>query len=447
LQRSAYADAICSLSAGLNLLQRLPDSPERIQQELPLQLAVGSALIPVKGFAAPEVERAYTRAWELCERVGEAPELFPSLLSLCGMQLARGKVRTAYELAEQLLRRAQSAHDPAGLIHGHVGLGSTSFWLGEFLRSKEHLETAITLYDPERLGTFAFRSGVADPKVCCLSYAALTLWHLGYPDRAVKTGSEAIVLGQSLSHPFSLAWAGFFVVVLRQLRREAPAAEQTAESVIPLCAEHGFTQFAPGAIVLREWARVEQGGHEEGTAELQEGLAAPRPDAVRCGLGPRQPPSLTARVFGLVGRDTDATGSKLMRPYFLCLLAEACGETGHLDDGLSALTKALAAADEDEDRHHEAEIHRLKGELLLKQNDSNAAEAQNCYERAIEVARKQNAKSLELRATMSLARLLAKQGQRDEARAMLADIYNWFTEGFDTADIKDAKALLDELSG
>jgi class 3 adenylate cyclase/predicted ATPase len=447
LQRSAYADAISSLSAGLNLLQRLPDSPERIQQELPLQLAVGSALIAVKGFAAPEVERAYTRAWELCERVGEAPELFRSLLSLCGMQLARGKVRTADQLAEQLLRRAQSAHDPAGLIPGYAALGSTSFWLGEFLRAKEHLETAITLYDPERHGTFAFRSGVADPKVCCLSYAALTLWNVGYPDQALKTGSEAIVLGQSLSHPFSLAWAGFFVVVLRQLRRETAAAEQTAERVIALCAEHGFTQFAADAIVLREWARGEQGGHEEETAELQEGLAAPRPDAVRCGLGPRQPPSLTARVFGLVGRDADATGSKLMRPYFLCLLAEACGETGHLDDGLSALTKALAAADKDEDRHHEAEIHRLKGELLLKQNDSNTAEAKSCYARAIEIARRQSSKSLELRATTSLTRLLASQGRRDEARAMLAEIYGWFTEGFDTADLKDAKALLEELGG
>ena len=162
---------------------------------------------------------------------------------------------------------------------------------------------------------------------------------------------------------------------------------------------------------------AEQGRNEEGIAQIQEGLAASR-----------------------------ATGAELWRPYFLCLLAEACMETGRLDDGLSALTEALAAADEHENRSYEAEMHRLKGELLLRQNDSNAAEAQSCFERAIEIARKQSAKSLELRATMSLARLLAKQGRRDEARAMLADIYNWFTEGFDTADLKDAKALLDELS-
>jgi predicted ATPase len=172
------------------------------------------------------------------------------------------------------------------------------------------------------------------------------------------------------------------------------------------------------ATVFRGWALAEQGRHQEGIAQIQEGLAASR-----------------------------AIGAELLRPYHLCLLAEACKNTGRFDDALSALREALAAADEDEDRHHEAEIHRLKGELLLRQNDSNAAEAQSCYERAIEIARRQNSKSLELRAVMSQARLLANQGRRAEARTILAEIYNWFTEGFDTADLKDAKALLDELDG
>jgi predicted ATPase len=167
---------------------------------------------------------------------------------------------------------------------------------------------------------------------------------------------------------------------------------------------------------LRGWAMARQGYHEEGIAQIQEGLAAYR-----------------------------ATGSASARPLFLCLLAEACLEAGRLDDGLSALTEALAVADEHEIRHCEAELHRLKGELLLKQDPSNAPEAQRCLERAIEIARKQSAKSLELRATTSLARLLAKQGRRDEARVMLAEIYGWFTEGFDTADLKDAKALLEDL--
>jgi predicted ATPase len=190
-----------------------------------------------------------------------------------------------------------------------------------------------------------------------------------------------------------------------------------AEGVIAQSAEWGFIQFLSDAATLRGWA-LAQGEHkEEGATLLQESLAA-------------------SRVIGV----------ELWRPYSLCLLAEAYAETGRFDDGVAALTEALATADEHENWHNRAEIHRLKGELLLKQNACNTMEAQSCFGRAIEIARKQGAKSWELRATTSLARLLAKQGMRDEARAMLAAIYHWFTEGFDTADLKDAKALLEELS-
>jgi predicted ATPase len=250
----------------------------------------------------------------------------------------------------------------------------------------------------------------------CLTHSAWTLWQLGYPDQALTRGNEALALAQRLSHPFNLAYAEFFVGVLRQLRREARAAQEHAESGIALSTEHGFIELLADATALRGWAMAQHGRNEEAIAQIQEGLAA-----------------------------SHAIGVELWRPYFLCLLAEAYMETGRLDDGLSALTEGLATAEEHEDRHNQAEIHRLKGELLLKQDDSNATEAHGCFRRAIEIARKQSAKSLELRATMSLARPLANQGKRDEARAMLAKIYNWFTEGFDTADLKDVKALLDEL--
>jgi predicted ATPase len=208
-----------------------------------------------------------------------------------------------------------------------------------------------------------------------------------------------------------------FVTVVHQLRREVRETQETAERVIALCGEHGLTDFLAYATSLRGWAMAEEGRNEDGIAQIQEGLA-------------------TSRV----------TGSQLRRPYFQTLLAEAGRETGRLDDGLRALEEALAATDEHKNRQYEAETHRLKGELLLKQDEANATEAERCFRTAIEVARRQSAKSLELRATMSLARLLVKQGLRDEARTMLADIYNWFTEGFDTADLKDAKALLDELA-
>ena len=187
--------------------------------------------------------------------------------------------------------------------------------------------------------------------------------------------------------------------------------------MIALAAEHGLTDFLPYATTLRGWAIAERGRYEEGIAQIREGLAALR-----------------------------RTGQETLRSFRLCLLADACREAGRLDDGLSALTEALAAADEHENRCYEAEMHRLQGALLLRQHDSNAAKALSCFQRAIEIARKQSAKSWELRATTSLARLLEKQGRRDEARATLAEIYNWFTEGFDTADLKDAKALLEELA-
>jgi len=332
--------------------------------------------------------------------------------------LLGGELRKAYELAEELLRRAQSAHDPALLTYAQIARGTTSYWMGEFLQTRANLENAITLYDPERHRPLIFRYGGPDTGVRCLSYTALTLWHLGYPDQALKRGNEALALAQALSHPFSMAFAQSFVGVLHQYRREARAAQDTAERLIALSAEHGFPHWMAQANITRGWAIAEQVHVEEGIAQIQEGLTAFR-----------------------------AIGAELLRPHALCLLAEACWEAGRLDDGLSALTEAMAAADEHGIRQYEAETHRLRGELLLKQDHSNVAEAQPCFQRAVEIARNQSAKSLELRATMSLARLLNGQGKRDEARAMLAEIYNWFSEGFDTADLKDARALLDELSG
>jgi predicted ATPase len=383
-----------------------------------LQLAVGPALIAVKGYAVPEVERAYIRMRELCEQLGDPAELSPTLFGLWLLYLVRGELRKAYELAEELLHRAESTHDLGLLIYAHFALGVTSFWRGELPLAREHLEMAISLYDPERHRSLIFRYGGANAGVICLSYAAWTLWQLGYPDEALKRGNEALALAQGLSHPFSLAWADFSAGLLGHYRREARAAQEDAKRLIVLSGEHGFTHWWASASGVLGWAMAEQGRHEEGIAQIQQCLATSR-----------------------------AIGEKVFLPQYLCWLARAYIETGRFEGARGALTEALAAADQHENRFHEkAETYRLKGELFLRQDDPNIAEAQRCFERAIEIARKQNAKSWELRATMSLVRLLAKQGRRDEARMMLADIYNWFTEGFDTADLKDAKALLDQLS-
>jgi predicted ATPase len=419
-QRSAYADAISSLRAGTDLLQKLPESPERIQQELDLLLVIGPALLGVRGVAsqASEAEAAYSRARELCERLGDPPELFPALWGLWLIHLLRGELRGGYELAEQLLTRAQGARDPALLMYAHIALGNTLSFTGRLLSAREHIDRASSLYDPERQRPLAFRYGGTNTGVAALSVAFRVLWLLGYPDQALERGNEALALAQGLSQPHNLAFAKVFVGYLHQFRGEVRAVQENSESLIALCAEYGLSNWSALATILRGWAIAKQGRTQEGIAHMQEGLA-----------------------------DTRTTGwSELYRPYWLSLLAEACAETGRLEEGLSALTEALVIADEHEIRYYEAEMHRLKGELLLKQDASNAAEAQSCFERAVEIARRQSAKSLELRATMSLARLLAKQGRRDEAHAILCDIYNWFTEGFDTADLKKAKALLDELS-
>jgi predicted ATPase len=275
----------------------------------------------IKGEAAPEVERVYTRARKLCERAGDPPELFPVLWGLWVMHLLRGELQTACELAEQLLRRAQSVPDPTQLMYAHHALGETALLTGKLLLAREHLEMALSLYNRERHQPLTFRYHGFDVGVWILSSDTLTLWQLGYPDQALKRGNEALVLAHALSHPLSLASAGGYCFsFLRKFRREVREAQESAEGAIALCGEHGFSALFAYATILRGWALAAQGRHEEGIAQIQEGLAAYR-----------------------------ATGSAVGRSFLLALLAEAYMEAGRLDDGLNALTEALAAADEGEE--------------------------------------------------------------------------------------------------
>jgi tetratricopeptide (TPR) repeat protein len=416
LQRSAHADAVGNLTSAIDLLQRLPEGPNRVQRELLLQLALGPALIAIKGWTAREVEEAYTRSRELCERLGDPPELFHVLFGLWTVHFLRDELRAAYELGRQLLHRARTAQDPALLMFAHEALGDTSYQMGELHLAKEHLETAISLYDREHHRPLALSFTGLDSEVQCLSYAAFTTWALGYPDQALDQGNAAIALAKGMSHPYSLGFAGHLLGFVHHYRREGRAAQEHTEAVLALSADHGFTGLSGMTTIVLGEAMAEQGRNQEGIAQMEGTLAVLR-----------------------------AIGIALARPTQLTRLAQAYMELGRLDDGLRAVAEALAAGETNEDRQDEPERHRLKGELLLRQDGSNATEVQNCFKRAIEIAREQSAKSWELRATMSLARLLRDTGQREEARTVLAEIYGWFTEGFDTADLKDAKALLDEL--
>jgi predicted ATPase len=415
-QRSANAEALSHLTTALELLKALPDTPERTQQEIGLTIALGIPLVATKGQASPEVARVYARAHELCQQVGEMPQLFPVLYGLFRFYFARGQHQTARDITAQLLLLAQREQDRALLLEAHRGLGTVACMLGEWTVARTHLVHGIALYEFHQHEAHAFLYG-QDPGVMCLSSVAPVLWNLGYPDQALKRSQEALMLAQKRSHPHSLVLALDFAAWLHSLRREGQVAQEQAGIAMRLATAQGFTQWLAFGTILQGWALAEEGQEEEGIAQMSQGLAA-----------------------------YQATGAELWRPYFLALLAEACGKVDRVQDGRHVLAEALAIVVKNGERSCEAELHRLKGELLLQQAVPDAPQAKACFHAALDIARRQQAKSLELRAAMSLARLWQRQGKRAAAHALLAPIYDWFTEGFDTADLQEAKALLEALA-
>jgi predicted ATPase len=415
IERSAHVEAMSHLTRGLDVLKTLPDTPERTQHELALHTAMGVPLRAIKGFGAPEVGQVYARARELCQHVEETPQLVPVLRGLWEFYELQGALQTARELGEQLLTLGQHVHEVESLLVAHNVLGDTLVWLGEFAGARAHLEQGMALYNLQQHRSHAFLYGY-DSGVHCLSFGAWALWYLGYPDQALRRIHDALTLAQELSHPFSLAFALAFAAWLHQLRQEAQAVQEQAVAIIALSTDQGFLFWVAWGTILRGWALAEQGQSVEGIAQMRQGIAAWR-----------------------------ATGAELQRPYYLALLAEAHGKAGQADEGLRVLAEALSAVHTTGERQHEAEIYRLKGELLLQQDVPDEQEAESCFRQAVDVAHQQQAKSFELRAAMSLSRLWQQQGKCAEARQLLEPIYGWFTEGFNTTDLLEARALLEEL--
>jgi TOMM system kinase/cyclase fusion protein len=415
-ERSAHVEAVSHLTRGLEILAALPDTAERTQHELHLQTTLGSVLMATKGQGAPEVGQAYARARELCRQVGETPQLFSVLFGLWRFYQVRAEHQTARELAEQCFSVAERVQDATLLLEAHFALGVSLLWLGEIVPARTHLEQSIALYDPQEHRALAFRAGI-DLKVWSLSHAAQVLWMLGYPDQALRYSQEALTLAQSLSHPPSLAAVLFYVAFIHCLRREAHATQERAEAAIALASEQGFPQWLTTGRLLRGWAIAMQGQGEEGMAQICQALATWR-----------------------------AMGAGMAVSYWLVLLAEAYGQAGQGEKGLRLLAEALAHVDTTGEHRHAAEVYCLKGELLLGQAIPDEGQAETCLCQALDTARHQQAKSCELRAAVSLARLWQRQGKRDKAHQLLAPIYGWFTEGFGTADLQEAKALLEELS-
>jgi class 3 adenylate cyclase/predicted ATPase len=436
IERSANAEAIAHLTRGLELLKTLPDTPERAQQELTLQVALGGPLVATKGFAAPDVEHVYGRARDLCQQVGETPQLFAVLMGLFSFYFVQRQLQRAHELEEQLLSLAHRQQDPTLLLEAHHACWSTARARGDLAVARVHAEQGLALYDPQRHRAHTFLYTVHDPGVCGWSELTLTLWLQGYPAQALQNSHKALALAHELINPFNLAFALHFAAILHQLRREVQPAQAQAEATITLSAEQGFSFFLALGTIMQGWALAEQGQEEDGIAQIRQGLASLR-----------------------------ATGAETTTSYFLALLAKAYGKAGRVKEGLAALTEALTGVDKSGERFYEAELYRLKGTLTLQSQipgpkSKIEEEAEACFHKAIEIARQQQAKSLELRATMSLARLRQQQATQPESRAthhetrvkladahrMLSEIYSWFTEGFDTKDLQEAKVLLEELT-
>ena len=414
-ERSANAEAAAHFRRSLELLRTVPETVERHEQELDLLTMLGSMVITTKGHGDPEVKSVYTRARELCQRSGDTPHLAAVLQGLRLYHMLRAELAAARAAAQDLLALGESTQVSGYLLEGYRATGVVQFYAGEFAAARKHVELGIALYDAQTHGAHALRYE-DDPGMTCLDYAARTLWTLGYADQAVQLGDRAIEVARATAHAPSIAEALTWRAEIALVRREAREVGERAVTALEPAIESGLPLWIGIATTLHGWALGAQGQHAEGLARMHEGLA------------------VMAR-----------TGDRLLRFYFLASLAEALGQAGQPEAALSALEQAIQGYRGSGATHWNAELLRLKGELLLARDRADAAATEACFREAIAIARRQDARSLELRAATSLARLWAEQGRRAEARDLLAPVYDWFTEGFDTADLKDAKALLDEL--
>jgi predicted ATPase len=416
IERSAHVEAIAHLRQGLEMLQTLPETPQRLQHEVDMHIALGASLIAVQGWAAPEVEETYSHARHLCAQLNDPPQLFPVLWGLWAYALVRAEYQTAHALGKQLLALAQQAQDSLMLLVVHGVLGRTLFYLGTVASAHTHLAQGIALYDPQQHHASTFLYG-EDAGVVCHSFASWALWYLGYPDQGLTQSQAATALALQIAHPFSLGFALFFAVVLHLFRREVRLTQERAAALIRLAQEQGFQYWLAGGSIYHGWALAQQGQGKEGIEQMHQGMMA-----------------------------WHVAGAELGRSLILTLLAETYGTTKQPEAGLTVLTEALVHVEHTGERYYEAEIHRLKGALLLQQSADNSTEAASCFHQAISIAQSQQAKSWELRAATSLAKLWQSQGKQQEAYDVLAPVYGWFTEGFDTADLQDARMLLDALA-
>ncbi|MEK6323032.1 MAG: protein kinase [Acidobacteriota bacterium] len=426
----AYQEAAALSRHGVELILKLPEAPERDQRELDAQMTLGFTLAPIKGYAAPEVERVFSRARELCHQFGESPELFRVLWGLWTVYIIRADFQTALNLADRLMRLAQNAEQPRLLIRAHFARGFTSDYMGDHLQARDDYERVLTLADPEYYLHDAHAYG-QDAALIAQSRLVWIMWVLGYPDQAATIADKCVETARRMVHPFTSASALLTIPQLSFDVRLPRRGQEMAEEGMAISTEYGFPLILAYAAIHRGWAIALQGRFEEGIEEMR-----------------RHFQSLSA-----MGAEMSWTGYQVS-------MADVYREAGHVEEGLTVVAEALARADRTGERFFEAELYRAKGDLMVEfvdtgrqvdtasqpnaeKPDGDGAEAN--LRKAISIARERDAKSHELRATISLSRLIAKRGERDRAREILADLLSWFREGFDTSDLRTARALLSEL--
>ena len=448
LERSANIESARHIRQGLTALEKLSENIDvqdleaTAQLELELQTTLGTALIATSGYAAEEVEAAYTRARELLDTL-EAKETisregrdtsvsttvkdrrFPVLFGLWLSHLVRGRFLSACELGQQCFTIAKEVGDPAFEVEARRALGATLYYLSEFQAALEHLNAGIELYQPQHHTVSTFLHYVADPGMTLLSYSAPLLWCLGYPTQAESRLCEATVIGKDRNHPFSDAVLLHFKTVLYQYTGNVERVDTAATEMLEICQEHGFVGWEAAATVMKGWVLVEQDRPKDGIAMICKGIAAWK-----------------------------KTRAEMLLPLFLALLAQAYQRAGQLSLALQTLDSARAVVDRTGERTYAAELTRQQGELYLmfakktKTSDAESTatqQAEACFQKALTIARQQNAKSWELRAALNLCELWMTQNRDQDAYTLLKPVYTWFSEGFDTRDLKRAKNLLETL--
>ena len=408
--RSANLEAIDQFSRGLALVEALSDMRERAERELDLQMALGPALFATKIFHHPDVARTYGRAWDLCQHLGDDSRGFTALRGLQLHHLGRTELDKSLHFAEEALRVAERLDDAARLVGAHMAIGVSLYHQGKLDLALAHFGRGFELFDPNM--QFPDWPG-SHPGVQCQFFAALISWMLGYPDRSLEELTAAVRSAETLGHPVTLAQTLCWVALVHIFRHEPSAVADCAERALRICEEQRIAQFHGIALCADGWALGAAGQSEKGLARIVQGV--------------------------------DTLGPAPNRHMLLALQADAQLAAGKPEDALASVAAGLKVVEKIGGAPLEAELHRLRGEALLA-GAGTVSEAETAIEKAIDVARRQNAKSWELRAAMSLARLRRQQGRPQEAAALLAPILGWFTEGLDTADLKEAKALLDKLT-